>query len=166
MPTKLYVVKSSPLHGRGLFARTDIPKGAHIISYDGEFITNEEAEERWPANPDDPFHTFLFGLDMAPYTIDANVGGNAARWINHHCKANCTTREVVLRNGRIDVQVLAKRAIAAGEELTYDYRLYCDYKLTKAEAANYACRCGAKACRGTMLWIEKKHGRRKKRAGR
>jgi len=78
--------------------------------------------------------------------IDANVGGNAARWINHACKPNCEADEV---DGRIFIKAL--RHIEPGEELFYDYGLVIDDKYTKKLKKQYECRCGSKRCRGTML---------------
>jgi SET domain-containing protein len=39
----------------------------------------------------------------------------------------------------------------AGEELSYDYRLIVDGRMSKKERASYECRCGKRQCRGTML---------------
>ncbi len=33
----------------------------------------------------------------------------------------------------------------------YDYRLHIDGRLSKRERAQYACRCGAGKCRGSLL---------------
>jgi uncharacterized protein len=151
MKNKIYEVRKSPVHGKGVFARTDIARGSRIIEYKGQFIDDAEADRRWPTNPDDPFHTFFFSLNAEGYTIDANVRGNAARWINHHCKPNCESEEVIDEYGQIHVYINARRDIAAGTELNYDYRLQLDGKVTKKDKRNYECRCGAKKCRGTML---------------
>jgi len=84
--------------------------------------------------------------------IDARVRGNAARWINHSCSPNCVTHEDDA--GRVFIE--ARRRIVPGEELTYDYRLWVDGRLTRAERAQYACRCGARRCRGTLLLPRRK----------
>ncbi|MCE5211956.1 MAG: SET domain-containing protein-lysine N-methyltransferase, partial [Deltaproteobacteria bacterium] len=39
----------------------------------------------------------------------------------------------------------------AGEELTYDYGLIIDIRKTARVKKEYACLCGSKKCRGTML---------------
>ena len=59
---------------------------------------------------------------------DASVGGNIARFINHACKPNCYSQVI----GDV-IWIRAGRNIAAGEELTYDYR-------TDGEAT-IRCRC-------------------------
>jgi SET domain-containing protein len=87
--TPLYVVRYSLIHGRGVFARRTIRKGARIIEYRGERISLDEAERRPDSDPDNPYHTFLFELDDGR-VIDAASRGNAARWINHSCAPNCT----------------------------------------------------------------------------
>ena len=48
--------------------------------------------------------------------IDASVGGNVARFINHSCQPNCYSQVV---DGTIWIR--AARNIRRGEELTYDY---------------------------------------------
>ena len=86
------VVRSSPIHGKGVFAKAAIKKGTALIEYEGERISWKEAERRHPHNPDEPNHTFYFSLESGR-VIDANCGGNAARWINHSCKPNCEAKE-------------------------------------------------------------------------
>jgi len=78
--------------------------------------------------------------------IDAKFSGNRARWINHACKPNCEARE---EDGRVFIHAL--RHIEPGEELFYDYGLVIEGRQTKALKEQFACRCGAKRCRGTML---------------
>jgi SET domain-containing protein len=90
--------------------------------------------------------------------IDANVGGNEARWINHSCDPNCETEES--EDGRVFIEAL--RDIARGEELHYDYCLIVDEKLTKKLKKQYLCLCGAENCRGTMLATPKKKKKKKK----
>jgi uncharacterized protein len=151
---KIYAVKKSPVHGNGVFAATAIAKGTKIIEYRGELIANEEVENRGSSDPKDEFHTFFFSLSDEKNTLDAAVRGSAARWINHHCQPNCKSGEEEEANGRLRVYIYAKRDIKLGEELNYDYRLTWDGRMTKQDRLNYECRCGAKKCRRTMLWIE------------
>ena len=144
-------MRRSSIHGRGVFAAAEIPKGAQIVEYKGKRASWDEALARPDSDPDDPAHTFLFELEDGR-VIDARVRGNAARWINHSCAPNCVTHEDDA--GR--VFVAAKRRIALGEELTYDYRLSVEGRLTRAERAQYACRCGSPRCRGSLLLPRKK----------
>lgn len=143
---KNYVVRHSPIHGRGVFAAQKIRKGGLIIEYKGLRSSWDDAMERPDSDPDDSAHTFLFEIEDGT-VIDARARGNAARWINHSCDPNCAAYED--DDGRVFVE--ARRKIVPAEELTYDYRLSVEGRLTKKERAQYVCRCGAKKCRGTLL---------------
>lgn len=138
-------VRRSGVHGKGVFALQPIAAGEVIIEYRGERISWKEALRRHPHDPQDPNHTFYFHLDNGQ-VIDANVGGNAARWINHACDPNCESDE---QDGRVYIK--ASRDLAAGDELFYDYRLTIDERYTPKLKREYACRCGSPLCRGTML---------------
>jgi SET domain-containing protein len=139
-------VRRSGVHGKGVFALHPIAAGERIIEYKGEVITWPEALRRHPHDPADPNHTFYFHVDEQ-HVIDANVGGNAARWINHACEPNCQADETV--DGRVFIHAL--RDLSPGEELFYDYGLIIDERYTPKLKKEYACRCGSPACRRTML---------------
>ena len=62
------------------------------------------------------------------WVIDARVGGNTARFINHSCTPNCW---IEIKDGVIWIR--ASRTIRPGEELTYDYNTSGD--------AMIPCRC-------------------------
>ncbi|MGE5669732.1 MAG: SET domain-containing protein [Betaproteobacteria bacterium] len=145
-----YVVRNSPIHGRGVFATRTIRKGEDIVEYRGRRISMQAAEELPDSDPDNPYHTFLFELNDGR-VIDAAVRGNAARWINHSCQPNCEPYE----DDDGHVIIAAKRTIRAGDELAYDYRLNVPGRRSARLRAAYACRCGAARCRGTMLDPEK-----------
>jgi SET domain-containing protein len=150
------VIRNSKVHGRGVYAARSLKAGERIIEYKGERISWKEADRRPPSDPDDPNHTFFFALSDGKTVIDAGSGGNAARWINHSCEPNCETEET--DDGRVFIQ--AVRDIRRGEELNYDYGLVVDGRITPRLKRDYACRCGARGCRGTML--ELKHKRQGK----
>ena len=137
--------RRSGVHGKGVFALADLAEGETIIEYVGEVISWKEALRRHPHDPADPNHTFYFQIDEKR-VIDAKIGGNSSRWINHACKPNCEADE---DGGRVFIKAL--RNIKAGDELFYDYGLIIDGKHTKKLLAEYPCWCGAKKCRGTLL---------------
>ena len=138
-------VRRSGVHGKGVFALQPLARDERVIEYKGQLISWPEALRRHPHDPSDPNHTFFFHLDDA-HVIDAGVGGNAARWINHACAPNCEADE---ENGRVFIRALRK--IRPGEELFYDYGLTIDERYTPKLKREYACRCGARQCRATML---------------
>lgn len=144
-PGRRIQVRRSGVHGKGVYALRTIRKGETIIEYKGEMVTWKQALRRHPHNPQDPDHTFFFHIDEK-HVIDANVGGNAARWINHACKPNCESDTVGQR-----VFIKALRRIEPGEELFYDYGLVIDEPYTRKVKKQFECRCGARRCRGTML---------------
>jgi len=146
-----YAVRNSPIHGRGVFATRTIRKGADIVEYRGRRISMEAADDLPDSDPNNPYHTFLFELNDGR-VIDAGRGGNAARWINHSCRPNCEPYE----DDDCRVFIAAKRTIEAGEELAYDYKLNVPGRRTPRLLANYACRCGAPRCRGTMVDVKKR----------
>jgi len=95
------------VNGLGLFAKVPMKKGDCIIEYVGEVIDDAEANRR--------AGRYLFQTSKNRH-IDGTTRSNTARYINHSCKPNC---EVDIIRGR--VFVYAKRNIAVGEELCYDY---------------------------------------------
>ncbi len=137
--------RESGVHGKGVFALQDFAEGEWVIEYKGEIIDWKEALRRHPHDPSQPNHTFYFHIDDKN-VIDGNVDGNSSRWINHCCDPNCEADE---ENGRVFIKTL--RNIMAGEELNFDYGLVIDERYTAKLKAEYACWCGAKNCRGTML---------------
>jgi len=143
----LYVVRTSAIHGRGVFAARRIRKGTRIVEYTGERIDNDEADRRYDETGMKRHHTFLFTLDKNT-VIDGAIarGGGDASYINHSCEPNC---EAVITDRRIYIHAL--QTIHPGEELAYDYQ----YERTGENDAElekfYLCRCGAPGCRGTIM---------------
>lgn len=150
--TRNIVLRRSPIHGNGVFAARNLPKGLRLIQYRGALRPHDEIDQCYGGDAESG-HTFLFTLNQ-DWVIDANVRGNSARWINHSCAPNC---EAVLyenakgdrRKDRVFIETI--RPIKAGEELTYDYGIKLDEAHTPRLKKVWACRCGARKCTGTML---------------
>ena len=106
--------RRSRIHGSGVYATQPIPKNTRIIHYAGETISSRESLER-ELRYIRRGHIWCFKLTNRT-VIDAGVGGNVARFINHSCRPNCY---IDIKNGVIWVR--AARTIKKGEELTYDY---------------------------------------------
>ena len=138
-------IRRSGVHGKGVFAVQTIAEGEVLIEYTGQIISWQEAQDRHPHDPLQPNHTFYFHVDE-DRVIDAYIGGNSSRWINHSCEPNCFADE---QDGRIFITAL--RNIDAGEELNYDYGLMLDERYTPQLKAEYPCWCNSKECRGTLL---------------
>lgn len=145
-------LRRSPIHGNGVFATRDIAAGTELVQYRGLLRTIAQADRVY-ADTSGTGHTFLFTLNDK-YVIDANVGGNVARWINHGCEPNCEAFVHESADGdprKERVIIEARRAIKAGEELTYDYGIVLQERHTARLKRIWGCRCGAATCTGTML---------------
>lgn len=126
-------VRRSGVHGKGVFALKGIAEGETVIEYIGEIISAQDAEDRHPHDPSDPYHTFYFQIDE-DRIIDALHGGDSARWINHSCSPNC---KPIIEDAQVFIK--EKRNIVAGEELNYDYALIIDEPITKILITQYPC---------------------------
>ncbi|GAB5560159.1 MAG: hypothetical protein SynsKO_18060 [Synoicihabitans sp.] len=134
----------SAVHGYGLYASKDIPKGTQVIEYVGEKITKAESDRRDEArrarqDAGDDGCVYLFILNKR-YDIDGDVPWNTARLINHSCDPNCETEYA---DGGIWIS--STRDIAAGEELSYDYGF--DWENWE----EHPCLCGAPTCCGYII---------------
>jgi len=109
--------------GLGVFTDEPIKKGACVIEYIGNILTKKEEEAS------NSLYLFDAGDGV---TIDGSPRWNRARYINHSCRPNC---EIDIHKHR--VYVLAKRAIKACEELTYDY----DKEYFEAYIKPKGCKC-------------------------
>lgn len=156
MPRSI-IVRRSPIHGNGVFAARDLPAGYSIIQYRGKLLTHAQADRRYGGSVESG-HTFLFTLNER-YVLDGNEGGNSARWMNHSCAPNC---QAVMHEhdgkdrGRDRIFIETTRAVAAGEELVYDYGIVLDVPHTQRLKALWACRCGTPNCTGTLLKPKKR----------
>jgi SET domain-containing protein len=93
--------------GLGLFTRKPISRGDLVVEYTGALLPAEEAYRRGGR--------YLFEVNSR-WIIDGAGRENLSRYINHSCRPNCEPRT---RGHR--VLIYARRRIAAGEELSYDY---------------------------------------------
>jgi uncharacterized protein len=112
--TRMIEKRRSKIQGWGVYATKPISKNTRIIDYAGEKISNQESLKR-EARYIKTGHIWCFKLTNRT-VIDAGVGGNAARFINHSCKPNCY---VHIQDGIIWIR--AARNIRKGEELSYHY---------------------------------------------
>jgi SET domain-containing protein len=140
-----FEIRPSPMQGLGAFAIRAIAAGVRLIEYAGERLTPAHADVRYPDVEGERHHTYLFAIDD-DVVIDAAVGGNEARWINHSCEPNC---DAVIDEGRIWIETI--REIAPGEELAYDYAYILEERHSPAAKRRFPCHCGAPGCRRTIL---------------
>ncbi len=144
-PQPYHIVRNSKIHGKGVFAKRPIRKGTRIIEYTGKIISIKEADKIGPQMIDGHPHTMLFTVDDKR-VIDGNTGGDA-KYVNHSCSPNCET--VQYEDDKIYIESL--RSIPKGEELTYDYHLIVEGKITDKVIKEYICYCGSPKCRHTQI---------------
>jgi SET domain-containing protein len=158
--TPLFEVRHSRIHGYGVFALRRIRKGTTVIEYLGERVTQARADARYAGKDPNDGHTFLFTVD-AKTVIDAGVNGNEARFVNHACDPNC---QAIDTDKRIFIE--AVRTIQPGDELAYDYQIQRDDDDPANIDEIFACHCGAKNCRGSMLVAPRPKRRKRKAQGK
>jgi uncharacterized protein len=141
------IIRSSAIHAAGCYTMLPIRKGVRLCEYDGQRMPKAAADTRYEGRD----VTYLFAS-----TNDEVIDGfGTAMFLNHCCDPNCETEQD--ENGRIFISTI--RAVAAGEELTYEYNLH------DSDEDGQDCYCGVPACRTTMLSDEELK-RRAKRAKR
>ena len=137
-------VQQSPIHGRGLYARCAIEAGMILFSISvRKFQRKNRVVERLSGRQkrasEVPGLVYIFELDDE-WDLDGRRGRNPARYINHSCDGNC---EAINYEG--EIWIVARKAIAAGEELTYDYGYDMEHFL------DHPCRCGTDNCIGYIV---------------
>lgn len=141
-PNEWYVVRNSQIHGRGLYARKDIPKDTWIVEYVGERVDKDESDRRANALLDSAKETggarvYMFILNDE-WDIDGNVSWNTARLMNHSCEPNVEAQTW----DEQEIWFVALHDIKKGEELTFNY----GFDLECWE--DHPCLCGKAACVG------------------
>jgi SET domain-containing protein len=128
-------VRKSRIHGRGIFARRNIPAGTRLVEYVGLPVSKKKSAELAMKQ-----NRYVFTRDGV-MDLDGKVSWNPARLINHSCEPNC---EANLDDGD-RIWMFSIKPIARGEELTFNY----GYSLE--DFMRFPCRCGAASCTGYMV---------------
>lgn len=130
---KTLVAKKSKIRGVGCYTLVPLERRKKFADYAGEVLRGRRRINARLSEQEEIFKIIWLTEDLA---IDASVGGNETAFINHSCSPNSYMR--ILRGERVGF--FALRDIAAGEEITINYR---DPDHPPADA----CRCGASNCR-------------------
>ncbi|CAK7345934.1 unnamed protein product [Dovyalis caffra] len=126
----------SKIHDWGLVALEPIEAEDFVIEYVGELIRPQISDMRERLYEKMGIgSSYLFRLDDG-YVVDATKRGGIARFINHSCEPNCYTK-VISVEGQKKIFIYAKRHIAAGEEITYNYKFPLEDK-------KIPCNCGSR----------------------
>jgi len=126
-------VKSSPIHGRGLFAIGEFQSGEIVCVKGGYVFTRATLAELAPVLGPAEIQ-IADDLFIGPRSADDREG--AMIFSNHSCDPNIGVQGQIV--------FVALRPIAPGEELTHDWAT------TDDDDYSMPCRCGAPGCRGTI----------------
>ncbi|KAG1702231.1 hypothetical protein DVH05_010021 [Phytophthora capsici] len=137
------LVRKSSIHGYGLFLKESVSEGQMIVEYQGQMINQAVADERERRYEEQGIGScYMFRVDEKTI-IDATRCGNLARFINHSCDPKAFARIVAVEGGEKKIVIFAKRAIAVGDEVTYDYKFPIEDEAIR-------CDCNAPNCIGRM----------------
>lgn len=122
--------------GLGLFTSRDVsPEDIAVAVHDPDYLA--KSKPYWQLRLSGFTHSDIFqvghDLFIPPY-------GGLDDFTNHSCDPNCG-----LRVSATGFEMVALRAITAGEELTYDYSTHQEHP-----AEDMDCRCGASSCRSVV----------------
>jgi histone-lysine N-methyltransferase SETD1 len=138
--------RRSHIHGWGLFTKVDLPKNSMIVEYMGETVRQCIADKRERGYETSGIGScYMFRLDVQ-HIVDATTIGCMARFMNHCCRPNAYAKVINVDTElgpEKKIVVFANREIAAGDEITYDYKF-------PVEDGSLRCTCGAPNCIGRM----------------
>lgn len=131
-PQSSITVRASPIEGLGVFALRPFPAGQQIRTVN---VVREVTADA-PLRPE-----FGERRDHCDYP-DGKVVliGPPDRHLNHSCDPNAWLRYV-----GPECQIVARRHIGAGEEIT------CDYRINVTGGDTWGCHCGATRCQGQVV---------------
>ena len=124
------VVRQSPIHGRGLFAREPIMKG-EIVAIKGGYVFDRRTLRQVEKTLGPAEIAIADGFFIGPLHEQERDG--AMIFSNHSCAPNIGVKGQIV--------FVAMRDVEPGEELTHDWAM------TDDDEYEMECRCGAESCR-------------------
>ncbi|MBN8668349.1 MAG: SET domain-containing protein-lysine N-methyltransferase [Chitinophagales bacterium] len=138
---KKFRIKGNSIAGYGIYATEEIPAGE--IIFKGEeraqrIVTRRHVEKHWPEEMKEHFRRYAYPISTEVYIL---WDDDPLQWApqNHSCDPNTSYD---------GLNVLTRRPIGKGEELTLDYATLLD-----RTAEPFECRCGSANCRGVIKGI-------------
>ena len=136
---RVWELQFKPGRGFGMYARRAIREGEIVECYEERphtLVSRQHVERHWRGLRRRWFDQYAW-----PVTADLHVlwSENPDDWrpINHACNPNTWLE---------GLNLVARRDIAEGEELSADYATFCGPAM-----AGFECQCGAPDCRGVIL---------------
>jgi D-alanine-D-alanine ligase len=135
---RTWQVLPRPSGDYGTFAARPLAEGERVMVFEEQphqLVTRSFVERNW-----DERHREWFRRYAWPLSDDVWVtwSDDPEQWrpINHSCEPSAWLD---------GLDVVARRALGAGEEITLDYATFYDERM-----AEFACDCGSEGCRGTI----------------
>ena len=131
-------IDGHPRDDLGMYAVAPIAADELIERYEEQphvLVSKTHVKKHWNAGQQELFARYAFPITDEVYVMWSS---NPEEWkpINHSCDPNAWLD---------GLNLTARRAIAAGEQITMDYGTFCNESL---EA--FVCNCGSAECRGTI----------------
>jgi uncharacterized protein len=127
-------VRESKIHGRGLFAISDIAKNEIVAIKGGHIVDRKTLREK--ITPLLGPVEIQIGDDLFIAPVSDQERELSMLYLNHSCDPNLGVRG--------EITFVAMRDIRADEELTHDWAM------TDDDDYSEACNCGAADCRKTL----------------
>lgn len=142
MLTAPYFVKKSSIHSKGIFASEDISRGRTVYETSEAELDKVPINEikKWPIKKKKVFLRYSFQGDNNFYysgvsNFKSEEPVDDSFYMNHSCDPNCWHE---------GINIVARRNIKKGEELTIDYGTIM---APSGLEQDFACKCSAKKCR-------------------
>ena len=122
----------------GVFAARDIAEGERIVVFEEaphHLVTRRHVEARWGEQQKDWFDRYAWPLTDEVW-VTWSPDPEDWRPVNHSCDPSAWLE---------GLDVVARRALAKGQEITLDYGTFYDERMP-----DFPCSCGAAECRGTV----------------
>lgn len=129
--------------GFGVRALEPISADGFIYEYTGEVVDEARFLRRKRQYEQQGITHFYFMMLQKDEFIDATTKGSTARFCNHSCAPNAYIDKWVV-GPKLRMGLFAKRDIAEGEEITFDYNV------DRYGAAAQPCYCGEPNCTGWL----------------
>lgn len=137
-PQPKYTLELDEDRAYGLYARLELSPGDLIYEYEESahvLVSRSLVEDTWDEHRKDWFARFAYPLTDEIYVMWSD---DPEEWkpINHSCEPNAWLD---------GLNLVARRPIQTGEEITIDYATFCNEIM-----APFECTCGTSRCRGII----------------
>ena len=135
---KPYAMRGNSISGYGIFATSRLGEGDVVFRGEGRahrIVTARHVQTTWSADDQLMFRRYGYPLSDELFAL-WDDDPNAWAPQNHSCAPNTAF---------VGLDVVARRVITSGEELTLDYAEFMN-----EDSEPFACCCGASSCRGRV----------------